>query len=205
MTLVDPGSTALLLIGFQRDYFDPDGILYSVVEESHRVSGTLGHTLRVIEAFKDTPMVMVNTPIVFSETYRELENPIGILKTIRDVEAFKMGTSGAETIDEISGYGDRIIEVQGKVGFNAFSHTHLEELLRSNGVQRVLLAGCVTSICVNATALQAFESGFEVTILSDCTSSRTPIEQDFFCENVFPLFSNVCTSDDLLEQVGTSA
>ena len=61
MTLVDPGSTALLLIGFQRDYFDPDGILYSVVEESHRVSGTLGHTLRVIEAFKDTSMVMVNT------------------------------------------------------------------------------------------------------------------------------------------------
>ena len=89
MASLDPARTALLLIGFQRDYFDPKGILYSVVEESHRVSGTLDHTLRVIESYKDTPMVMVNTPIVFSETYRELENPIGILKTIREVEAFK--------------------------------------------------------------------------------------------------------------------
>ncbi|MCH2145466.1 MAG: cysteine hydrolase [Phycisphaerales bacterium] len=205
MASVDPGKTALLLIGFQRDYFDPKGILYSVVEESHRVSGTLAHTLRLIEAYKDTPMVMVNTPIVFSETYRELENPIGILKTIREVEAFKEGTFGAETIDEITAYGDRIIEVPGKVGFNAFTNTRLEELLRSSGVERVLLAGCVTSICVNATALQAFESGFDVTVLSDCTSSRTPLEQDFFCQNVFPLFSEVCASDDVLGGVGTTA
>ena len=37
MPVIDPDSTALLLIGFQRDYFDPEGILYSVVEESHKV------------------------------------------------------------------------------------------------------------------------------------------------------------------------
>ena len=198
MSSIDPARTALLLIGFQRDYFDPNGVLFSVVEESHRVSGTLKHTQSVIQAYIDTPMMMVNTPITFSETYSELENPIGILKTIREVEAFKAGTFGAEVIDEITNYGDRILEIPGKQGFNAFSNTDLDSVLREKGVESILIAGCVTSICDNDTALQAFESGYDVTILSDCTSSRTPIEQDFFCENVFPLFAEVRTSADIM-------
>lgn len=200
MTL-DPSRTALVLIGFQRDYFNHDGILHGVVEESHRVSGTLANTLAFIEAFKDTEMLMVNTPIVFSELYEELENPIGILKTIRDVEAFKQGAPGSEVIDEISQFGDRILTLPGKKSFNAFSNTKLGETLRERGIETLVFAGCVTSICVHATALHAFDSGYNVVLLSDCTSSRTPIEQEFFCENVFPLFAEVSSSRDLSSAV----
>jgi nicotinamidase-related amidase len=192
-------NTALLLIGFQHDYFDPSGILHGVVEESHRVSGTLANTIQMIETFKDSSMVMINTPIVFSELYEELENPIGILKTIRDVRAFRSGTPGAETIPEIKAYGDRIIELPGKRSFNAFSNTELHSTLQSHGVRRILFAGCVTSICVHASALHAFDLGYDVTMLSDCTSARTPIEQDFFCSDVFPLFSHVMTLEELMK------
>lgn len=198
---IDPDTSALVLIGFQRDYFSPDGILHEVVEESQRVSGTLANTLAFIEAYKDTNMLMVNTPIVFSELYEELENPIGILKTIRDVQAFKQGASGAEVIEEITSLGDRILTLPGKKSFNAFSNTQLGETLRERGIKTLIFAGCVTSICVHATALHAFDSGYNVILLSDCTSSRTPIEQDFFCENVFPLFSEVKTSRDLKSAV----
>ena len=200
MPNIDPETTALLLIGYQRDYFDSDGILYGVVEEQLRSSDTLANTISLIDAYKGTGMTMVRTPLVFSEDYGELENPIGILKTIRDVEAFRAGTTGAETIDAISAYGDRIDEVRGKLGFNAFAHTDLEKMLRDRGVDSVIIAGCVTSICINATALHAFEAGFGVTILSDCTSSRTTVEQEFFCDTVFPLFAQVRTSRDVIEE-----
>ena len=200
MTEIDPASTALLLIGFQRDYFDPDGILYGVVEEQLRSNDTLANTLRLIDACKDTEMTMVRTPLVFSEDYGELENPIGILKTIREVEAFKAGTRGAETIDAIAAYGDRIDEVRGKLGFNAFAHTDLESMLRERGIGSIVIAGCVTSICINATALHAFEAGFDVTVLSDCTSSRTSVEQEFFCDTVFPLFATVRTTADFVAE-----
>ena len=200
MADIDPKSTALLLIGYQRDYFDSDGILYGVVEEQLRSSDTLANTLSLIDAYKETCMTMVRTPLVFSENYGELENPIGILKTIRDVEAFRAGTTGAETIDAISAYGDRIDEVRGKLGFNAFAHTDLEKMLRDRNIDSVIIAGCVTSICINATALHAFEAGFGVTILSDCTSSRTTVEQEFFCDTVFPLFAQVRTSKDVIAE-----
>ena len=198
---IDPRRTALVLIGFQRDYFNEDGILHGVVEESHRVSGTLENTLEFIETFKDSEMLMVNTPIVFSELYEELENPIGILKTIRDVEAFKQGAPGSEVIDELGAFGDRIVTLPGKKSFNAFSNTKLGETLREHDIDTLVFAGCVTSICVHATALHAFDSGYNVVLLSDCTSSRTAIEQDFFCENVFPLFAEVARSTDLYSTV----
>ena len=198
MTPANAGTTALLLIGFQHDYFDPTGILHGVVEESHRVSGTLENTIRLIEAFKASEMTMISTPIVFSDLYDELENPIGILKTIRDVQAFKEGTPGAETIPEIKAYGDRIIELPGKKSFNAFSNTSLHATLRDKGVTNIVIAGCVTSICVHASALQAFDLGYEVTMISDCTSARTPIEQEFFCSDIFPLFSHVMTLEEFL-------
>jgi nicotinamidase-related amidase len=200
MTL-NPETTALVLIGFQRDYFSPEGVLHGVVEESHRVSGTLDNTLAFIESYRDSEMLMVNTPIVFSELYEELENPIGILKTIRDVQAFKHGAPGSEVIDEISELGDRIVTLPGKKSFNAFSNTDLGMTLRSRGIKTLVFAGCVTSICVHATALHAFDSGYEVVLLSDCTSSRTPLEQDFFCENVFPLFSEVRSAKELCTTV----
>ena len=192
---------ALLLIGFQRDYFDPDGILYSVVEESHRLSGTLEHTIQVIDAIIDTSITIVNTPIVFSESYHEIENPMGILKAIKDAEAFKAGTTGAEILPQIQKYGDRIEIIPGKQGFNAFSNTELKDLLVKKGIERLVIAGCVTSLCVNATALAAKENGFEVTILSDCTSGRTPVEQDMFCKEIFPLFTDVVDHNEFVKGI----
>ena len=205
MSALDPNKTALLLIGYQRDYFDPDGLLYSVVEASHRLSGTLEHTLEVIDSILDSPITIVNTPIVFSETYHEIENPIGILKAIKDAEAFKSGTPGAEIIPQIEKYGQRITTIPGKRGFNAFSNTALEEMLHEKGISQLAIAGCVTSLCVNATALYAYEHGFEVTVLSDCTSSRTPVEQDMFCKELFPLFANVVDHTAFLDELGVRA
>ena len=205
MAVIDPARTALLLIGFQRDYFDSDGKVHGVVEESIRASGTLENTRALIEALKGTSMTIISTPIVFSETYNELENPIGILKSIRDVEAFKEGTTGAETIDMVTSFGERILEIPGKRGFDAFSNTRLSEALAERGIDRVVVVGTVTSICVNATAMRAFDDGLAVTILSDCTSGRTTVEQDFFCSDVFPLFADVMTHEEFLAQVGAPA
>src|SRR5262245_26048776 len=38
---MDPQHTALVLIGYQNDYFATDGVLYRVIEEASRVTGTL--------------------------------------------------------------------------------------------------------------------------------------------------------------------
>lgn len=193
-----PQNTALILIGYQNDYFAEDGILNAVISDSAAAVGTLKNTLQLLDDLTTTDVTIITTPIVFSPNYQELNNPIGILKTIQEIGAFKDGTSGAETIPEIQALGDRVIQVQGKQSLNAFSNTDLQTTLKSRSIENVVIAGAVTSVCIDSTARAAFEDGYSVTVLSDCTAGRTHAEQEMFCNSIFPVFSHVITSHDLL-------
>jgi nicotinamidase-related amidase len=188
--------TAIVLIGYQNDYFAEDGILQGVVEESSKVTGVLRNTLDLIRNTKD--VLMIATPIVFSENYSELIEPVGILKTIKEVGAFKKGSSGSQTISELDQFKDKIIEIPGKQGINAFINTSLEAVLIENNITEIVFAGTVCSICIDSTGRSAFDKGYKVTMLSDCISGRTVFEQEFFCNEVFPLYASVVTSKELI-------
>ncbi|MFH6982586.1 cysteine hydrolase [Marinoscillum luteum] len=190
---------AIILIGFQNDYFSENGILRGVVEESSKVTNIIENTVNMIRKTEDT--LIISTPIIFSEDYSELTDPVGILKTIKEVGAFGKGTSGSKTIDQISQFGNRIMEIPGKQGLNAFVNTTLEQTLRDHGVEQVILAGTVASICIDSTGRSAFERGFKVTMLSDCISGRTVFEKDFYFEQVFPLYAEVSSSEEVVGSV----
>jgi len=65
----------------------------------------------------------------------------------------------------------------------------------------VLVCGMVTSLCIDSTGRAAYERGYDVTIVSDCSSARTDAEQVFFCENVFPLYGRAATSGEVLAEM----
>ncbi len=201
---MDPQKTALILIGYQNEYFSAEGVLREAIEASSQATQILANTCYLVDELRDTPVLLITTPIVFAPDYRELVDPIGILKSIKEAGAFQAGTIGAETIPELKAYGERIVEISGKFGLNAFSNTNLASLLRAHDITEVVIAGVVTSICVDSTARSAVELGFKTTILSDCTSGRSVYEQDFFCENIFPLYANVVDHKALLHTLSFS-
>lgn len=191
-------NTALLLIGFQNDYFSKQGLLNSLVSESSHITGVLENTFKLIETHSDKFKEIISTPICFTDDYNELTNPVGILSAIKEVGAFKKGTFGAQEIAQIKTLSHIITSIPGKRGLNAFSNTKLENYLRKSNIDHIVLSGTVTSICIDSTGRAAHEKGFRVSILSDCTSSRTPFEQQFYCENVFPLYANVVDSQEVI-------
>jgi nicotinamidase-related amidase len=198
---MNPQSTAVILVGYQNDYFAANGILRGVVEEPNRVDQVLANSLSFIRAMAPTPLTIIATPIVLEPEYRALANSVGILDTIKASGAFKAGTSGADTIPELAAFGDRVTYVTGKVGFNAFSNTELGRVMKERGIKNVLVAGMVTSLCIDSTGRAAYERGYSVKILSDCCSARTRAEQDFFCQNIFPLYGEVLDSKKAAEQL----
>lgn len=195
------GKSALILIGYQNDYFSPTGILAGALETPGRVRDILDRTVRLIKGLESSDVSIIHTPILFTPGYAELRDPVGILKLIRDVGAFRRDSEGGATVDELLQFGPRILEVPGKRGLNAFSNTELDSELRARGIRQVVLAGVVTSICIDSTARAAAERGYAVSVLSDCTGGRTALEQDFYCREVFPLYARVITSDDLLKEL----
>jgi nicotinamidase-related amidase len=188
---------AVILVGYQNDYFAENGILKGVVEEPGRVDEVLKNTISLVKKLIPTEATILATGIVLTPSYRALANSTGILDKIKEVGAFTQGTPGAEIIDEIKQFGDKITYVTGKEGFNSFKDTDLDKLLKSKNIKQVWVAGMVTSLCIDSTARAAYERGYQVSILEDCCSARTPFEQEFFCQNVFPLFATVISGSAL--------
>ena len=147
---------------------------------------------------------MINLPILFSPDYHELNNPSGLLELIKQVGAFRRNSPGGEVSPEILAFGDRVMHLEGKTGFNAFLGTNLEETLQEHGIEHVILAGVVTSVCLDSTGRAASEKGLSVTIASDCTAGRSQTEQEFYCENIFPLYANVATMSELTADLKSS-
>lgn len=57
---------------------------------------------------------------------------------------------------------------------SAFAGTSLASTLRAGGVRRLLLAGCTTSGCVRASAVDALQHGFMPLVVADCVGDRHP-------------------------------
>ena len=202
---MNPNKTALLLVGFQNDYYSQDGILTSVIEESAKTTNTVSNTIQLLNGLIKTPALIIATPIFFTKNYEELVEPVGILNTIKEVGAFQEGTKGSQTIAELAPFQHRILEIPGKRGLNAFVNTGLGDVLKQNNIKNLVLAGAVTSVCIDSTGRSAYEQGYQVSVLQDCTSARTNFEQDFYFENVFPLYAKPMTSTQFLEQLEPSA
>ena len=65
-----------------------------------------------------------------------------------------------------------------KPSWSAFFGTDLDFLLRARGIGTLVLAGTTTPNCVRSTAYDGLARGFNVAILRDATSSRSPEAQE---------------------------
>ena len=56
---------------------------------------------------------------------------------------------------------------------NSFVNTDLDEQLKALGTKNIVLAGFMTHMCVNSTALGGFNLGYSVTVVANATATRS--------------------------------
>ena len=95
---MNASTTALLLIGYQNDYFGEDGILRGVLASPERTDAVPASTVSLIGAVQETEISLIATPIIFSEEYPEIRQAGGILAAIKGDGAFRAGTTVAATV-----------------------------------------------------------------------------------------------------------
>lgn len=118
-------------------------------------------------------------PIFYTEAVRE-SSGIDLLTRVHRLlplareERLKVpitvrGTWDAQTIDEIKPTENDHIVIKRRDG--AFQDTELRVWLQSEGINTLIFCGVDTSICVETSLREAFNSGYDVILVSDATAS----------------------------------
>ena len=149
MSAVKGTVSALLLVDIQNDYF-PGGRME--LEGSVEAGGKAAE---VLSAFRGSgwPVVHVRH------------------ESVKPGAAFFLpGTAGAEIHDGVRPLPGEVVAT--KHFPNSFRETGLKDRLDSLAVGRLVIAGMMTHMCVDATTRAAFDLGFECTVLSDACATR---------------------------------
>ncbi len=166
--------TALVVVDLQNDFADPAGSLSVAGGEA-----IIPVVNAAVRAARDGGAMVAATQDWHPESTPHFAKDGGIWP-VHCVG----GTWGAELHPsfELPADAPRIRKgASGEDGYSGFTMrdpesgeetaTELESLLRTGGIERVVVCGLATDYCVKATALDAVRLGFEVTLLGDAVAA----------------------------------
>jgi len=205
LPVLDPAKTAVVLIEYQNDFTSEGGVLHGAVSEVMESTGIMDNTAKVVEAARAAGATVMHAPITFAPGYGEIsKHPYGILKGVVDGNAFVKGTWGAAIVDELTPQDGDIV-VEGKRGLDTFASTNLDFMLRSKGIETIILGGFLTNCCVESTMRSGYENGYQVITLTDAVAATSTAEHENAIAYDYPMFSTPLSSEDVVSALTHSA
>lgn len=178
--------TALIVIDLQ------NGIV--AFPTVHPIAEIIRSTVALADAFRrhGLPVVLVN---VTGGAPGRNEQPMR--------SRGEMPANWADLIPELNRQPEDITVT--KRSWGAFAGTGLEECLKKQGVTQVVIAGVATSIGVESTARQAYESGFNVTLAVDAMTDRDADAHTNSVSRIFPRLGETGTSQEIVAMLDKAA
>ncbi len=96
------------------------------------------------------------------------------------------------------------VEVR-KRRYSAFFGTDLDLLLRERGVQRLVVVGVKSHVCVRATIQDAFAYGYDVALVRECTGSNHPHLHEASLEDIQRYMGTVVDLDEARQMLRAAA
>jgi nicotinamidase-related amidase len=181
LTTLDP-KTALIVVDLQK------GIVGSPF--IHPLAGIIERTQALLEVFRrlHLPVVLVN---VTGGASGRTEQP---RRSATLPEGF------ADLIPELDRRPSDLVVT--KRTWGAFASTDLEAQLKAHGVTQVVITGVATGTGVEATARQAYEAGFNVTLATDAMTDARPEAHAYSLAHVFPRLGETGTTQEITTLLG---
>ena len=141
--------TALLLIDIQNDYF-PGGKMELV-----KPLDAARNAYELLQCFREHDLYHVH---------------IQHVSTRPGATFFLPGDRGADIHDSVAHFEGEPLVI--KHYPNSFRETRLAEMLSANGIERLVITGMMTHMCVDATARAAGDLGYKIVVAEDACATR---------------------------------
>jgi nicotinamidase-related amidase len=199
--------TAIVLIEPQNDFLSEGGTMYQYIKEQLKERNVIKNLQRLLKGARGKAKIFYIPFQAFKPGFPELKPGGPGTEGLRGLEmemeadwgtgAWLEGTPGPEIIKELTPEEGDIV-IRGKLTLDAFHSTAINYLLRANEIENVAIVGFHTNWCVESTARSAYDNGFRVIVISDCTATDTEREQKYAEEVIFPKIGRVMTADEFL-------
>ncbi len=182
---IDPQKTALLVIDMQRYFVSPYYPLMQTFEKlepgvtgpyCERVNATvIPNIKRLQNCFRAQHLPIIYTAIGtctkdgrdLNQMWKDLDQ---LSLNVLGKRMFpRVGDPSWEIDGSIEPYADEL--VVNKTSSGTFNSTMLDQTLRNMGIESLVVSGVTTDVCVETTARDAADRGFQVIIVEDaCTA-----------------------------------
>ena len=180
---------ALLVIDFVQAFTDPENPLGA------DLSVQMAQTRRLLDAARDAA-----TPVYFTSVAYEAQDmsDAGVwAKKMSGLATLRAGTNEVE-VDRSLG---RLSEepVISKKYASSFFGTDLLTRLNSSRIDTVLIAGCTTSGCVRATAVDAVQNGLRPIVVGEAVGDRSQAAHEQSLFDLQAKYADVVSVEEVLE------
>jgi nicotinamidase-related amidase len=194
---IDPKTTAVIVVDVQNDFCHSDSPLAKIGMDMTAAQEMVPRLLQLIDAARGAGATIVWVKMVSSEN---TVSPVALEHRLRTRPNARMicveGTWGTELYRVEPEPGEPIVV---KHRYSAFVDTDLQLILRSKGIQSVILTGVATNVCVESTARDAYMRDYYVTFVEDCSAAYDRAKHDATLINMADHFGVVVTSDEVME------
>jgi maleamate amidohydrolase len=187
-------SPILLIVDFINAFTDP------TTPRGGDFAWEINATRKLLEAFRRGRLPVVYTTTAYA---KDLRDGGVFVKKVPSLAILQKGSPLVEVDPRIQPLpGERIIE---KKYASAFFGTHLDVELRSLGIDTVIMAGCTTSGCIRASAIDSLQYGFQTIVVREAVGDRAagPHQANLF--DMDAKYADVVYLKDALDYLGTFA
>ena len=192
---------AVLVVDMTNDFGHPDGVYPRNGAVCAAFADAVEPVAQVMRAAEGAGVpTILATQIIYADRGGRAVAGGGLVHSrpwLRD-EGFRPGTWGVEIVDALP-RTDYVIE---KTRASAFFATPLEVLLRGLGAQTLVVAGCFTNQCVEATVRDAHARDLDVVLVSDGVAAFDAALHEASMQSLRPL-STQLPSAEVVRMLGT--
>jgi nicotinamidase-related amidase len=183
VTTLDP-NTALIVIDLQKGIATGDFL--------HPIAGIIDRTRALLNIFRAKKLSVVLVNVAGRAPGRTEQGP-------RTNMSFPDGWT--DLLPELDQQPNDLVVT--KRSWGAFATTDLEKQLRARGITQVVVTGIATSVGVEATARQAYEQGFNVTLATDAMTDIRSEAHQYSLINVFPRLGETGLTTEIISLLET--
>jgi ureidoacrylate peracid hydrolase len=179
--VIDPTKSALIVVDMQNDFGAKGGMFDRAGIDISGIRSAIGPTAKALATARTAGMKIIYLKMAFRPDLSDLGAPdspsarsaqrLGFGDTIRAPDGRESrilirDTWNTDILPELKPQADDVVIYKHR--YSGFYQTDLDATLKKLGIKHLIITGCTTSVCVEATVRDAMYRDYRCVALTDC-------------------------------------